>query len=98
MWLPLVRSQICLTIYNRCYSRLSEQELLVPCRVLVPATEEYGLQTIDHTRLLSESIDCVWPELGNKLDDRVSAVHDPAMGTIVDGEMERLRRRLLLGA
>ena len=73
--------------------RRSEQELLVLHSILIPATEEYGLQAINDALLLSQGIDGMRPEPRDELHHGVSTSDNSSVRPIVHGELEGFGRR-----
>ena len=76
--------------------RLSKEELFVSNCVVVPTAKEDGLQPIDHTLLLCQGVDRMWPELGYKLYHRMCTIDNSCMRTVVDRKVERLWLRALV--
>jgi hypothetical protein len=54
---------------------LTNQKLFA-ASVIFHVREKYWFHSIDHPLLRLEAINCVWPELRDELDDRMSTVHD----------------------
>ena len=70
--------------------RLAEQELFISHAVLIPTSEVDWLEAIDHTALVSEDVDRMGPKLGDELNNALGTAHNTPMGTIIDGQLERL--------
>ena len=73
--------------------RRSEQELLVLHSILIPTTEEYGLQAINDALLLSQGIDGMRPEPRDELHYGVGTSDNASVRPIVHGELEGFGRR-----
>lgn len=66
----------------------TKEELFISDRVLVPSTKKNRLTTVNDALLPSKNIDCVWPELSNKLYNRMGTIDNAAMGPVIDCKLE----------
>jgi hypothetical protein len=57
------------------YIPLVNQKLFA-VSVIIHICEKYWPHSIDHPLFRLEVINCVWPELRDEFDDRMSTVHD----------------------
>jgi hypothetical protein len=70
---------------------VSEQELLVSDRILIPTGEKNGLWTIYQTLLWDENVDRAWPKSRDQFYHRARTIDDAAMRAVIDRELERAR-------
>jgi hypothetical protein len=74
---------------QRCNSlSIAEQELLILDVSRIKAGKEHGAETVNGASLAVEHVNRIRPEQGNNLDNRVRAVDDSSVGSVIDGELE----------